>query len=160
MIRKGSSRFCSVIWRSYFVLINPYQMIKTETTLLFHDEKVYIFLMISVDFLTRQGRKLQLSFMCCLVPFPGRSVPPQLSLSPQAPAPLLLVTKPNTAAQGRTASSPPAPLALGHDYQGGSRLRDIAPVPHTRRGGSKRTGREENTCRLPPATAGSPCSGN
>lgn len=71
--------------------------------------------------------------MCCLAPFPGSSVPPQLSLSPLAPAPLLPVTKPNTAAQGRTANSPPAPLVLGHDHQGSNRLRDVAPVPPTRR---------------------------
>lgn len=50
-------------------------MIKPETTLLFHGEKVHIFFMIWVDFLTRQGRKLQLPFMSCLAPFPGRIFP-------------------------------------------------------------------------------------
>lgn len=54
-------------------------MTKPDMTLLFHDKKVYIFLMIWVDSRTRPGRKLQLPFMCCLAPLPGRTASFQLS---------------------------------------------------------------------------------
>lgn len=130
--------------------------------------------MIWVDFLTRRGRKLQLPFMCCLAPFPGRIAPfPALpSSSGTGSAAPADQTEPCGSGRGDAEARvnaplcPPAPLALGRDRQGGDRLRSFAAVPPSRRGRqggtrSEQAGRQGGAVQAAPAApAGSPRSGN
>ena len=149
------------------MLINPHQMIKPETTLLFHDKKVYIFLMIWVDCLTRQGRKLQLPFMCCLAPFPGRIAPfPALPFSSgtgsAAPG-----DQTEHCGSGRgnakarvNAPLSPSPTSPGARPSGRRQASQFCPGPADqireageRRGASRQGGRQAGRglrCRLPP----------
>lgn len=124
-------------------------MIKPETTLLFRDKKVYIFLMVwfFFFFLTRQSRKLQPPFMCCLTPFTGRIAPfPALSVSsgtgsaaPGDQIELWGFGKGNAKAW-TNASLAPSPTSAGARPSGGDRFLSFAAVPLTRREAGERGG--------------------
>lgn len=125
-------------------------MTKPHMTLLFHDKKVFIFLMICVDFRTRQGRKLQLPFMCCLAP-PCRQdcfLPSSLDLLWHR---FHRSRWPTRALRLGEGSPSPAPPAAGHHRQGGDSIRGSAPGPPTREGTRREAegrARSRESCRM------------
>lgn len=115
------------------MLINPHQMTKADMTLLFHDKKVYMFLMVWVDFCSRPGRKLQLPFMRRLAPLPGRtaSFPAPLISPGTGPTALGDQTERCGSARGNAegrlrAAHVPSPAGPGTPPQGGDRTLSLS----------------------------------